>query len=61
MLYYNVPWLAHFAKRLPLAAEVKQMRKFILERTAERYKNGATTKDLFYYLVSIYATCSSPI
>lgn len=51
LIYHHVPWLAHYAKRLPISEEVKKMRRFALGRAAIRYKNGATTKDLFYYLV----------
>lgn len=52
MLYHHVPWLAHYAKRLPMSPEVKKMRQFVLGRTAMRYNAGATSKDLFYYLVN---------
>ncbi|EKM52047.1 uncharacterized protein PHACADRAFT_177444 [Phanerochaete carnosa HHB-10118-sp] len=50
VMYHHVPWLAHFAKRLPMSLQVKKMRRWALERTVARYKHGATTKDLFYYL-----------
>lgn len=50
MMYHHIPWLAHYAKRLPMSPALKKMRGFALGRTAERYKKGASTKDLFYYL-----------
>ncbi|GJE94426.1 cytochrome P450 [Phanerochaete sordida] len=50
MMYHHIPWLAHYAKRLPMSPALKKMRAFALGRTADRYKKGATTKDLFYYL-----------
>ncbi|EKM52044.1 uncharacterized protein PHACADRAFT_102490 [Phanerochaete carnosa HHB-10118-sp] len=53
MLYHHIPWLAHFARRLPVSGGVKKRRRWALERTTVRYKQGATTKDLFYYLVSL--------
>ena len=30
-----------------------QLRRLAFERTAQRYQNGSTTKDLFYYLVRL--------
>ncbi|EKM54590.1 uncharacterized protein PHACADRAFT_163000 [Phanerochaete carnosa HHB-10118-sp] len=50
MAYYHAPWLAHYAKRLPMAPMIKKLRDFATDRAAFRYKNGAKTKDLFYYL-----------
>nr|BAL05149.1 cytochrome P450 [Phanerodontia chrysosporium] len=50
MVYHHVPWLAHYAKRLPMSPALKKMRGFALGRALERYKRGAVTKDLFYYL-----------
>ncbi|THG95018.1 hypothetical protein EW026_g6557 [Hermanssonia centrifuga] len=50
-VYEHVPWLSYYTRHIPNAStELKQFRAMALNRTIERYKNGAMTKDLFYYL-----------
>ncbi|KAJ3546904.1 hypothetical protein NM688_g5462 [Phlebia brevispora] len=50
-VYDHVPWISHYTKNIPtIGKKHKTFRSMAISRTAERYKHGSTTKDLFYYL-----------
>ena len=51
MIFDHLPWLSYIAKQLPAAQTIKNLRKRAMARTMGRYERGATSKDLFYYLV----------
>ena len=61
-LYEHIPWISYYTKMLPWASkDVKQMRKMGFSRTEQRYNQGSTTRDLFYYLVGTSAVVSGVV
>lgn len=57
----HMPWLGDLVKYVPLAPGVVRMRVAARTRAAERFHKGATSKDLFYYLVSIMTMWSGQL
>ena len=51
MIFDHLPWLSYIAKQFPTAKTIKNLRARAMVRTEARYKRGAISKDLFYYLV----------
>lgn len=55
IIYEHVPWLSFYTRHLPnVGKDLIGFRNMGISRTAARYKQGSTTKDLFYYLVCHY-------
>ena len=53
-----MPWLSYYTMKLPaIGQNLNHLRTMAINRTAERYKNGSSLKDIFYYLVSM-SRCS---
>ena len=53
-IYDQLPWLPHFTKHVPaVGRELLKLRGAAINRATERYKRGATSRDLFYYLVRL--------
>ncbi|KAI0345507.1 cytochrome P450 [Trametopsis cervina] len=51
VMYEHVPWLSYYTKRVPnVGNDLVELHKVAFERTAKRYENGSSTKDLFYFL-----------
>ena len=52
MLYEHAPWISYYVRMLPWAGrDLKLMRKMGFARAEQRYTQGSSAKDLFYYLV----------
>lgn len=56
MIFDHMPWLGDFAKKLPVAPRVKNVRGAAMARTTARFERGAHSRDLFYYLVRLAVT-----
>lgn len=53
MIFDHLPWLSYIVKQLGVGSNIKRLRAKGMARTEARYKRGAVSKDLFYYLVRI--------
>ena len=53
MIFDHLPWLSYIAKQFPAAGTIKRLRARAMQVTEARYKRGAVSKDLFYYLVRL--------
>ncbi|KAJ3525055.1 hypothetical protein NM688_g8461 [Phlebia brevispora] len=51
VLYEHAPWISYYTAMFPwVGNDLKTMRKMGFARTEQRYQQGSTTRDLFYYL-----------
>ncbi|KAI0688711.1 cytochrome P450 [Cytidiella melzeri] len=51
VIYEHVPWLSFYTRHLPnIGKALVELRRMAYERTAKRYQNGSSTKDLFFFL-----------
>lgn len=54
MRFEHIPWVSYYLIRFPaLVPNLYKLRTLAFERCRIRFKNGAITKDLFYYLVCL--------
>lgn len=61
VIYEHVPWISYYVKLLPWAGkDLKMMLKLAFDRAAQRYNQGSSAKDLFYYLVRPSPSMTSP-
>lgn len=50
-LFEHIPWLGYWMRHFPqLATATKQYRAMCFQRGMQRYQDGSSQKDLFYYL-----------
>lgn len=48
----HIPWITFWLQKLGVGAQaIRKQRQFAMARAEARVKQGAKTKDLFYYLV----------
>ena len=57
MLFDHVPWLANYGRKFPSSAEgYYNFRRIAVSRIEARQQGGAHTRDLMYYIVSVYSS-----
>ena len=53
VIFEHLSWVSYYAKHIPaLVRNVLTLRRLGISRAQQRYQQGSTSKDLFYYLVS---------
>ena len=56
LVYEQMPWLMHYTQMMPSFGQqqnLNQLYAIAMNRTMERYKDGSSSKDILYYLVSV--------